>query len=60
MEQMVQRHVSTVRVLRAETDELELTLNLEESHNGREKMRSELKNASGYISKVEGRLLDAN
>ena len=58
MEQMVQRHVSTVRVLRAETDEL--TLNLEESHNGREKMRSELKNASGYISKVEGRLLDAN
>lgn len=58
MEQMVQKHVSTVRVLRAETDEL--TLNLEESHNGREKMRSELKNASGYISKVEGRLLDAN
>ena len=55
---MVQKHVSTVRVLRAETDEL--TLNLEESHNGREKMRSELKNASGYISKVEGRLLDAN
>ena len=58
MEQMVQKHVSTVRVLRAETDEL--TLNLEESHSGREKMRSELKNASGYISKVEGRLLDAN
>ena len=58
MEQMVQKHVSTVRVLRAETDEL--TLNLEESQYGREKMRSELKNASGYISKVEGRLLDAN
>jgi len=58
MEQMVQKHVSTVRVLRAETDEL--TFNLEESHNGREKMRSELKNASAYISKVEGRLLDAN
>ena len=58
MEQMVQQHVSTVRVLRAETDEL--TQSLEESHQGREKMRGELKKASTYIGKIEGRLLDAN